>query len=443
MVLAESLASPYLLCYFLEVDIIVRMTKKTEGEVSIPGSKSHTIRGVIIGSLADGISKLKRPLVSADTMASVKGCEHLGAKIYISRDDWTIEGFGGRPCKPDKPLDMANSGTSLNLLTGVVALGDFETILDGDASLRTRPVQPLLNALNALGAKGVSLNNNGCPPVRIKGGIKGGRTVVNGVSSQFVSSLLIATPLAKNDTEIEVVNIHEVPYIEMTLKWLDEQGLRYERNNELTHFEIEGRQRYIPFEKSVPGDWSSATFFLVAGAITESDLLLKGLDVNDVQGDRAVVEYLKRMGADIKIEKEGIRVKGGRLTGTEIDLSNTPDALPAMAVAGCFAEGTTRIYNVAHARIKETDRIEVMGDELAKMNAKVEETEDGLIIQHSELKGTMVNGYYDHRVVMALSLAGLIASGTTEVTTAESVSVTFPNFVELMKKSGANIKMEA
>jgi 3-phosphoshikimate 1-carboxyvinyltransferase len=424
------------------VDIIVENTKKLEGEVSIPGSKSHTIRGVVIGSLADGISRLKRPLVSADTAASVRGCEQLGAKIDTSGDDWTIRGFSGKPCRPLETLNMANSGTSLNLLTGVVALGDFETLLDGDASLRTRPVQSLLDALNLLGAEGTSLKNNGCPPVKIKGKIKGGRTRVNGLSSQFVSSLLIAAPLAEKDTFIEVVNISEVPYIEMTLKWLDEQGIEYERNDDLTCFKIKGRQRYRPFEKVVPADWSSATFFLVAGTITESNLLLKGLDVYDVQGDRAVVEYLKRMGADVKVEKEGIRIKGGRLKGAELDMSNTPDALPAMAVLGCFAEGTTKIYNVAHARIKETDRIKVMAEELSKMNARVEETEDGLIIRHSELKGTDVNGHNDHRVVMALSLVGLIASGITKITTAEAVSVTFPDFVKLMKKSGANIKME-
>lgn len=424
------------------MDLIVERTEGLKGEVVIPGSKSHTIRGVVIGSLAKGISRIKSPLNSADTISCVNGCRQLGAVIDTSSGDWVIEGFAGIPRNPGTPLYLANSGTSLNLLTGVVSLGDFEVVLDGDASLRTRPVQPLLDALKPLGVEGISLQNNQRPPIKIKGRIKGGRTRVNGISSQFVSSLLITTPLADKDTEIDIENIHEIPYIEMTLRWLDEQGIIYERNESFTHFWIKGNQQYKPFEKTIPGDWSSATFFLVAGAMVGSDVLLKGVDTNDVQGDRVVVEHLKRMGADIRIEKDGIRIRAGRLKGMELDLNDTPDALPAMAVLGCFAEGTTRIYNVAHARIKETDRIKVMAEELSKMNADIYETKDGLIINHSNLKGAQVYGYYDHRVIMALSLAGLIAQGRTKIDTAEAVQVTFPDFVQLMKKLGAKIKEE-
>jgi len=430
------------LCYYLWVNLIVEKTDRLRGEVLIPGSKSHTIRGVVMGSLAGGISRIKNPLDSADTMASVNACRKLGANIDTSGNTWTISGFGGQPCNPGTTLNMANSGTSMNLVTGVVSLGETEVTLDGDESLRSRPIQPLLDALNILGAQAVSVRNNGNPPVRVKGRIKGGRTRVNGISSQYVSSLLISTPLADEDTEIDVVNVHEIPYIEMTLKWLDEQGIIYGRNSECTHFRIEGRQRYRPVEKTIPADWSSATFLLVAGAITGSDILLKGLDMNDVQGDKTIVEHLRKMGAEIKPEKGGIRIRGAELHGTELDLNSTPDALPALAVLGCFAEGATRLCNVAHARIKETDRIKVMAEELSKMNAEVEEMKDGLIIRKSVLKGTEVNGYYDHRVIMSLALAGLIAEGTTKITTAEAVNVTFPDFVDLMKGLGANIKTE-
>jgi len=425
------------------MDLKVAKNGPLRGTVIITSSNSQTIRGVVFGSLAEGVSEIKNPLKSADTMASVNGCRALGAKIDISDDkNWIIEGVKGKPRNPEKPLDLANSGTSLNLITGVVSLGDFEVVLDGDESLRKRPVQPLLNALNILGVKGASLNADGCPPIRVQGKIKGGRTKVDGISSQFVSSLLISTPLAEKETEIEVANIHEVPYIEMTLQWLDEQKIRYERNNDFTFFGMKGKQNYKPFKKNIPGDWSSATFLLVAGAITESDILLKGLDVNDIQGDKIVVEHLKKMGADIKIEKEGIRVKGGKLRGAELDLNSTPDALPALAVLGCFAEGTTRLYNVAHARIKETDRIKVMTEELSRMNADVKETRDGMVINRRDLKGAEVNGHHDHRVIMALSLAGIIARGTTKINTAEAVDVTFPGFVELMRTTGANMKME-
>ncbi len=424
------------------MELIVETTGKLKGDIVVPGSKSHTIRGVVIASLADGISTVRYPLNSADTLAAVNGCRQLGADITTQGDKWIINGFNGNPHNPGKPLYLANSGTSMNLLTGIVSLGNFDAVLDGDESLRTRPVQPLLDALKPLGVHSVSLQDNGKPPIRIRGRIKGGNTRVNGVSSQFISSLLIVAPLAEKDTEIDVEDVREVPYIEMTLKWLDEQGIVYGKNDGFTRFSIKGGQRYRSFEKAVPADWSSATFFLVAGAVTESDILLTGLDINDVQGDKAVAGYLKKMGAEITVEEDGVRIRGGRLKGAELNLNDTPDALPAMAVAGCFAEGTTRIFNVAHARIKETDRIKVMAEELKKMNADIKETEDGLIINHSELTGASVKGHHDHRVVMALSLAGMVARGITRIDTAESVDVTFPGFVELMKNIGAKIKTD-
>lgn len=422
--------------------LIVERTEALNGEIIIPGSKSHTIRAVIIACLAGkGISIIKNPLKSSDTMASVNACKSLGAEIDIADNSkWLIKGFDGKPGNPGKTLDLANSGTSLRLITGMASLGDFEVTLDGDESLRTRPMQPLLKSLNMLGAEVVSVNNNGNCPIKIKGKIKGGKTEVDGITSQFLSSLLISTPLAEEDIEINVVNIHEVPYIEMTLKWLDEQGIKYEKNDELTHFKIKGNQKYKPFEKQIPGDWSSAAFPLIGAAITRSNVLLKGLDIDDVQGDKSIIEYLERMGADITIEADGIRIKGKELYGTAIDLSNTPDALPALAVVGCFARGATELYNVAQARIKETDRIKVMIEELTKMGAKIKELKDGLIIHNSTLKGTTVEGHSDHRVVMALSLAGLIAEGTTKITTAESVDVTFPGFADSMKNLGAQIE---
>ncbi len=424
----------------IPMKFIVRKTKSLNGTAVIPASKSHTIRAVVIASLAGGRSKILRPLKSDDTMAAVNACSNLGAKISIENDCWIVNGFSGNPENPEKPLDLRNSGTSFNLVCGIVSLGNFEAILDGDDSLRSRPVEPLLSALRNLGAQAMSINGNGKPPVRIKGRIKGGKTTVNGISSQFLSSLLISTPLADNDTEIYVTDLHEKPYVEMTLKWLDEQNIRYEKKEDLSHFIVYGNQSFGPFEKQIPGDWSSATFPLVAAAITGSEVLIKGLDINDVQGDKKIIEYLKNAGATIASNPDGITVKGDSLKCMEIDLNETPDALPALAVLGCAAEGTTVLANVPQARIKETDRIRVMAEELSKMGAEIEEMEDGLIIRKSNLKGTLVNGHKDHRVVMALVLAGLIADGETAITTAESVSVTFPEFSEMMRNLGADIK---
>ncbi len=425
------------------MNLIVKKTAMLSGEIAIPGSKSHTIRGVIMAALAKGISKLENPLDSADTQAAFGAVQALGGRIDVSHPGiWIIEGFGRYPHPPKGPLDMLNSGTSTNLIASVAALGDFEVIIDGDPSIRKRPCQPLVDALRQLGAEALSIKANQCPPLRIKGPLLGGRAEVDCRSSQYVSSLLIACPLLPEDTEIRVHNLCEAPYIQMTLDWLKALGVQWEQQGyEL--FRVPGRQDYRPFTRSVPADWSSATFPLCAAAMIEdSDCLITGLDIEDSQADREVLDHLKKLGADIDLNKQGIRVRGRKLQGAELDLNNTPDALPAIAVTACAAKGITRIKNVAHARIKETDRLQVMAQELNRMGARIQETADGLIIEKSQLKGTCVQGHHDHRVVMALSLAGMMAEGVTRIDTAEAVGVTFPNFVTFMKNLGSNMDME-
>ncbi|MGA1839930.1 MAG: 3-phosphoshikimate 1-carboxyvinyltransferase [bacterium] len=417
----------------------VDTTDEIGGEIIVPSSKSHTIRGFVFASLAEGESRLVNALEASDTQAAINACKALGAGIEKKNGEFIIRGFSGKP-KTDIKIDTLNSGTTTNLIMGTSALGDKKVIIDGDASIRKRTVQPLLDALNALGAKAVSVNSNGCPPVEITGRIKGGKVDVDCRSSQYVSSLLINCPLASQDTEISILNLCEQPYIEMTLRWLDERGIRYE-NNDLKTIRIFGNQGYKGFEKTIPGDWSSATFLLVAGVMLGRNLIIKGLDIKDTQADKEVLDYLRKMGADIRIGKEGIVINKSILTGCELDLNNTPDALPAISVLGCYAQGKTVIKNVGHARIKETDRIVVMTEELSRMGANIEERQDGVVIEHSELNGSHVNGYHDHRVVMALSLAGMIASGRTVIDTAEAVSVTFPNYADIMKRIGAKIEI--
>ena len=228
----------------------------------------------------------------------------------------------------------------------------------------------------------------------------------------------------------------------MTLKWLDRQGIRYEASDDLSRFKVFGGQSYHGQDVTIPGDFSSATFFLIAGVLCDADITLLGLDMNDVQGDKKVVTCLQEMGAQIGFENGGVRVRQGSLQGIEIDMADIPDALPAMAVVGCFARGKTVLRNVANARLKETDRISVMASELGRLGARVEELPDGMIIHESRLTGCPVRGYGDHRVVMALSVAGLAIPGRTEVDTAEAVNVTVPNFLDLMGKLGAKMKTE-
>lgn len=409
---------------------------KLAGEILIPASKSHTIRAVSIAAMAEGISILRNPLISSDALSSIAGAREIGADIITSAE-WQVKGTGGKISPKCKFIDVGNSGTTLRIQTALCALASHPVKFDGDNSIRNRPMTPLFSALEKLGVTIIESANGKCPFV-IQGPIKGGKTTVNGISSQFLTALLIACPLAEGDTEIEVENLHEKPYVEMTLDWLRKMKIQFEHRG-LDWFYIKGNQQYKAFDRSIPADFSSATFSACAAAITGSEILIKGLDFNDHQGDKAVFDYLERMGVQLRHTEAGVWVKGGKLKGIDIDMNNTPDALPAMAVTACFASGTTRLMNVPQARLKECDRIAATNRELSKMGAKIEELKDGLIIHHSPLKGNIVHGYDDHRMVMALAIAGLTAEGTTVVDTAESIDVTYPTFVEDMRALGATL----
>jgi 3-phosphoshikimate 1-carboxyvinyltransferase len=411
------------------------------GKIDIPASKSHTIRAVFIGALADESSELIKPLDSLDTQAAVQCAEAFGARVKKGKN-WIIQGVGDHPQVPDDVVNVGNSGTSANFFMGLAANVDGYTVLSGDAQIRRRPLQPLIEELNNLGATVFSTRNNGFPPVVIKGRIKGGRTHVEGKTSIYTSALLMNCPMADGDTELIVENPREKPYVDMTLNWLDKQDIQYERDG-YNSYAIPGGQRYRPFKESIPGDFSTATFFLCSAAMTHSDVTLRGLDMNDTQGDKQVVQFLRDMGADIQSTEEGLRIKGGNLSGIELDLSDTPDALPALSVVACFAQGTTAIRNVLSARWKETDRIKVMCQELSKLGADIEELEDGMIIRESLLKSGIVNSHGDHRIVMAMAMAGLRIAEGISIETAEALRVTVPNFVPLMQALGANLSYEA
>lgn len=411
------------------------------GDITIPTSKSHTIRAVTIAGLAQGMSIIRHPLESGDGLAAARAAGMFGARVDRG-GAWTVEGVGGHPHVPDNVVDVANSGTTMNFCMGTASLVEGMTVITGDRQIVRRSVGPLIEALNGLGAEVVSTRNNGLPPIVVRGRLKGGKTRFSGIISQYVSSLLIHCPLIEGDSEFEVDNAREKPYIRMTMKWLDRQGIRYEASDDLSRFKIYGGQSYHGQDVTIPGDFSSASFFLIAGVLCDADITLRGLDMDDVQGDKRVVTCLQEMGASICFENGGLRVRQGNLRGIEIDMADIPDALPAMAVVGCFSRGKTVLRNVANARLKETDRISVMAAELGRLGARVEELPDGMIIHESRLMGCPVQGHGDHRVVMSLSVAGLAIPGRTEVDTAEAVEVTVPNFLQLIQGLGGKMKKE-
>jgi len=410
------------------------------GAVTMPGSKSHTIRAVAIASLADGTSTIDAPLCSADTQSAAEAFGLLGAEVRVQADRWEITGTGAALHPKQDTIDVGNSGTTLHVLMGAAGLlpEASRVTLTGDRQIRSRPSGPLIRALNDLGASATSVQGNDCAPVVVGGRLRGGRTVVEAKSSQYVTSLLLACPLADGDTIIDVPVLFEKPYIEMTLDWLAGQDVKVQGGG-LSRFQVTGGHSYRPFHCRIPADFSSATFFFGAGALPGNDVSCLGLDMGDSQADKAVVEYVRAMGAAVTVSGQTIGVRARQLDGIEIDMNATPDALPVMAVLGCFAGGRTVLRNVAHARIKETDRIAVMACELRKMGARIDELEDGLIVHESALQGAAVDGHEDHRVVMALALAGLNCPGTTTVAAAEAAGITFPTFHTLMQSIGGRL----
>jgi 3-phosphoshikimate 1-carboxyvinyltransferase len=421
--------------------MIIKVGASTvNGSVRIPPSKSHSIRAVFLASLAEGTSNIRYRLHSADVDSAITACRGLGAEITENGDTLTVKGVNGHVKPIQDTIDVGNSGTTANFVLSMASLSDRPVTITADDQTRKRPVLPLCRSLEQLGAI-IEESDNGKLPIRIRGPIRGGTADVDGATSQYLSSLLIHAPFCESSTTLRLTGLNEKPYADMTVDWLKKLGIQLERKG-YQEFNIQPKQKIKGFEASIVADFSSSAFFLILAAIPGCKVELQGLDFSDTQGDKEVVNYLKLMGADIEIGKT-IKISGRQLRGHTIDLNNTPDALPAMAVAACLAQGTTRLTNVPQARIKETDRIEVMAKELKKMGADIAEEPDGLVIHGGKpLTGTKVDGHYDHRVVMSLAIAGLAASGETIISTAEAIKITFPDFVAFMKKCGAKMEME-
>jgi len=422
--------------------MIARISKSDVwGTVDAPPSKSYTHRAIAIGSMGH-YAKITKPLLSADTLATVAACRAFGADIKVNGDTVEIAGIIGKPKTPEDVVDAKNSGTTLRICSSIAALADGATVFTGDHSLRKRPNGPLIKALNDLGAVCYSTRGTGSAPLVIHGIMKGGRISINGgISSQFISSLLISCPFAKNDTTIVIEGeLKSRPYVEVTIEMLEKAGCRIETNFE--EFHIACCQDYNLGEYRVPGDFSSASYPLAAAAVTGSKVTVGNLFPSK-QGDAAILEYLLDMGANVFWNEQNgtVTVGGGTLHGIDIDAGSTPDLVPTLAVLAACAEGTTHINNAEHVRYKETDRLHAMATELRKMGVSIEERQDGLTIEGGKLKGAAVDGYDDHRIVMSLAIAGLVAEGPTTITTAESVDISYPAFFADLKKLGAKVEV--
>ena len=415
-----------------------------QGTTQIPGNKSATARAIVLGGLAEGVSRVSNPLPGVDSYSIVGMMEALGAKIDTSNPrEWIFEGVANQPKIPGCVLDAGNSGTGYYILTAVASLIDGYSVITGDYQICRRPAQPLIDALNDLGAHVFSTRNAGVAPLVIKGPLKGGTTKLPGINSQWLTPLLIAGPLTQEGVTILEENLMERPYIDMTMAWMKKAGATCSHKN-YEEFYVPGNQTYKAFTAHIPADWGSSGYPMVGAALTDSKVTFVGLDPDDFAGERRYPYILKEMGAKVSFEDGGrtVIVEGGNeIRGIEIDCSDTPDAVPILAVLGCKAKGKTVLYNIGASRLKETDRTRSIREELTRMGGRFEETPDSLTIYPSTLKGTKIDGRHDHRIVMATAIAGLMGEGETEISDAEYCKVSFPNFYELMKSLGATIEL--
>jgi 3-phosphoshikimate 1-carboxyvinyltransferase len=423
--------------------LTVKKTESLKGIVTAPSSKAYTQRAVIAASLSEGKSVIKYPLKCNDTIATIKACSMLGAKIKWEDSSLSVEGVS-KPKTPEDIIYCQGSGATIRFLTSICALADGTSVLTGDRSLRRRPMQPLLDALNQLGAKCFSTKGDGKPPIIVLGGgIKGGSaSIVGDVSSQFISSLLFATPKAEKETKIEITTPLESKfYVEMTLNILKEHGIKVEFSPNYERFIVPCNQNYMPFNHAIEGDYSSAAFLLAAASITKSEVKITNLKERTLQGDKIIVNILKEMGVTISQDKDCLEVFGNeKLQPVNIDLKDSPDLVPVCAVLACFADGETIIKGVKRLRFKESDRISSLISELGKMGAKIKAENNSLKIEgKAKLHGAHICSHKDHRIAMACTVAALKTEGETVIQGIECIRKSYPNFIQDLKMLGGKI----
>ncbi len=403
------------------------------GSAKAPPSKSYTHRALLLGLLAEGTTTVRDALASEDPRATLLAVEALGARVRKG-DVIAIES-DGMVRAPAGVIDCLNSGTTLRLLSAIAALSPGEVRLTGDASLRKRPMGPLLAALESLGAKTASAE--GKAPVAIRGPLQGGRARLPGdVSSQFVSALLLAGARTPQGVEVEIEGaLKSEPYVDITREMMGDFGVRVEG------LSVAGGQRYQARDYRVPGDFSTAAFPLAAGALA-GDVTVENLPERTAQGDKAIVDLLRRFGARVDAEARRVRVREAPLRGIHADLSDTPDLFPVLCAVAAHAQGETVLSGAAHLRYKESDRIAAMVANLRRLGVDAQERPDGARIVGGPVRGAeglVTEG--DHRVLMALAVCGLRAEGPLVLDDHEAHAVSYPSFLHDFAALGARFEV--
>ncbi|HEX79148.1 MAG TPA: 3-phosphoshikimate 1-carboxyvinyltransferase [Dehalococcoidia bacterium] len=407
-----------------------------KGRVFAPPSKSYTIRGLMCAALAKGDSCIINPLVSDDTEAAADVLGQVGVDIDKEDGWWRVR--GGCLHQPQTDLFCRDSAATLRFMTAIASLVPGRCRLTMGASLSKRPVEPLLEALAELGVD--CWGEDGSVVVN-SGRLRGGEVAMRGdISSQFISALLLVSPLAENGvTTYLTAQPESKPYLEMTLGCMRRFGIEVEASTGLMRFDI-SRQEYTPISYSVEGDWSSASYFLAFGAVS-GRVEIANLNVDSLQGDRIMINLLRKMGADVSISGGSVMVRQSRLKAITADLSDCIDLLPTMAVLAAVAEGRSVLKGIGRARLKESNRVTALRDGLEKMGVSVTEEEDRIIIDGTQPEGAEIDSFGDHRIAMAFSIAGAVA-GNTIINGAECVAKTYPEFWQAFESLGGEVKLD-
>ncbi|NIP16354.1 MAG: 3-phosphoshikimate 1-carboxyvinyltransferase [Pseudomonadales bacterium] len=414
--------------------LIIKPVEAVEGDVTLPGSKSISNRALLLAAEAEGQTRLVNLLASDDTTRMLTALGQLDIRVLEDGDDHLVTGVAGPLVRDDRrlSLDLGLAGTALRPLTAALTLGNGVFDLDGTPRMRERPIAHLVDGLRQLGARIRYTGREGFPPIEVTGtGLRGGRVTMQGsVSSQFLTSLLLAAPLAAAPVEV-LVEGEQVskPYLDITVEMMGRFGATVGHEDHRV-FRVEPGGYRSPGRYLIEGDASAASYFLAAGAIAGGGVCVHGIGSGSVQGDMAFVEVLEAMGARVTVAAEWVRVEPGQLAGVDLDLNHIPDAAMTAAVLALFADGPTRIRNIYNWRVKETDRLAAMATELKKVGAEVVESEDSLTVNPPKnLNAATIDTYDDHRMAMCFSLAAL---GGVEITIndPDCVSKTFPRYFQ-------------
>lgn len=409
-----------------------------EGTINLPGSKSVSNRALLLAALAKGKTRLTNLLDSDDIRHMLNALKALGVQYQLSNNNTVcdIEGLGGQ-FKTNSPLELflGNAGTAMRPLAAALSLGSHDIVLTGEPRMKERPIGHLVDALRQGGASIDYLEQTDYPPIRLRGGFKGGNVAVDGsVSSQFLTALLMTAPLAEQDTTITIKGeLVSKPYIDITLALINTFGGKIENQN-YQQFVVKGGQQYQSPEKYlVEGDASSASYFLAAAAIKGGTVRVTGIGKNSLQGDIHFASVLEKMGAKIRWGDDYIECERGSLKGIDMDMNTIPDAAMTIATTALFAKGDTVIRNIYNWRVKETDRLAAMATELQKVGAIVEEGHDYLkVTPPQQLTTANIKTYNDHRIAMCFSL---VALSDTPITILDPgcTAKTFPDYFDKLE----------